>query len=152
MTVNCDAWNPADHPRGTAGRFSAKYNSAPESLLATDGPREAPVGLLVPALEDIPYHQRVAIDEVQSQEDNPLLASFREGDSYTAQEWLDAIEAHFGDPEERKGNPLCDEVRDLLGTPRNEGDVYRWMARVDQWRSQAKAVLTAEQEGTVLGT
>jgi len=132
-----DAWNEADHPRGAGQRFVEKTHSPAEVALAVAEP-PAPADLLVPAVDGVPYTQRVAEGA------NPVLAGFlraqADGDA-SPQEWLDAIDAYFDDPETAPRGDLHTHVRELFGTPRNEGDVDDWYRRTAGWRAQAEQAI-----------
>lgn len=137
MTVISDAWNPADHPRqGGTGRFATKTNSAPEATLERGGTLLADKVLLVPTPDGVPYHLRVA-------ETNPLLDAVRADTATDPQEWVEAIEAYFDDPETTPHGDVYDQVRDLFGTPTDEEDIDSWYERTTSWRDDTLRALTA---------
>jgi len=144
MTVNSAAWNPADHPRDAgSGKFSAKAFRDPEAVLVEN----AAAGVLVPVLDAVPYHQRVA------EQGNPILTAYRRAQAEggaTAREWLDAIDTYFDDPETAPRGGVYDHVRDLFGRPEDESDVDGWFGRTNDWRAQAEQALHAELQFTDL--
>jgi len=144
MTVNSAAWNPADHPRDAgSGKFSAKAFRDPEAVLVEN----AAAGVLVPVLDDVPYHQRVA------EQGNPILTAYRRAQAEggaTAREWLDAIDTYFDDPETAPRGGVYDHVRDLFGRPEDESDVDGWFGRTNDWRAQPEQALHAELQFTDL--
>lgn len=132
-TLTPGRWSSELHPRSSDGRFDAKEPSAPEARLITG----------------VPWHLRSNLTPT-SEADNPLLVEYlsaqaENGD--TAERWAEAIAAYFdGDERPRDDDGVYTLVRQVIGSPRHEGDVEHWHARTAAWRDHAFEALTSEMD------
>lgn len=132
-TLTSGRWSSELHPRTVDGRFGTKDPSAPEASLITG----------------VPWHLRNDLVPT-SEADNPLLVEYlsaqaENGD--TAERWVEAIDAYFdGEENPRDDDGVYSIIREVIGTPHDEGDVTHWMARTAAWQKHALDALAAETD------